>query len=146
MAFVQVPKDLSKVKTKIAMNLTKRQIICFGSGAIIGIPSYLALRKGLGNEFSMFLMIIIMMPFFFTAIFEKDGMPLEKYMKYIIRQKYLYPKVRLYKTQNFYEFLNGHKKERQVQVNGGKSPGKRTTKKIGSKPNTAKKTKKGSKR
>ncbi|MCX4203060.1 PrgI family protein, partial [Clostridioides difficile] len=28
MAYVPVPKDLSKVKTKVAFNLTKRQILC----------------------------------------------------------------------------------------------------------------------
>ena len=30
MAFVSVPKDLTKVKNKIIFNLTKRQLICFG--------------------------------------------------------------------------------------------------------------------
>ena len=30
MAFVSVPKDLTKVKNKIILNLTKRQLICLG--------------------------------------------------------------------------------------------------------------------
>ena len=38
MAYVPVPKDLTKVKTKVAFNLTKRQLVCFGSGALIGVP------------------------------------------------------------------------------------------------------------
>ena len=29
MAYVQIPKDLKKVKTKVAFNLTKRQLIGF---------------------------------------------------------------------------------------------------------------------
>ena len=29
MPYVPVPKDLTKVKTKLAFNLTKRQLICF---------------------------------------------------------------------------------------------------------------------
>ena len=29
MAYVNVPKDLSKVKSKVLMNLTKRQLVCF---------------------------------------------------------------------------------------------------------------------
>lgn len=29
MAYVPVPKDLNKIKTKLALNLTKRQLICF---------------------------------------------------------------------------------------------------------------------
>ena len=33
MAYVSVPKDLTKVKNKVAFNLTKRQLICIGIGA-----------------------------------------------------------------------------------------------------------------
>jgi len=40
MAFVPVPKDLSRVKSKVAFNLTKRQIICFAAAAAVGIPMY----------------------------------------------------------------------------------------------------------
>lgn len=42
MAYVNVPKDLTKVKTKVLFNLTKRQLICFGSGALIGVPLFLS--------------------------------------------------------------------------------------------------------
>mgnify|MGYP000046107400 CR=1 FL=1 len=34
MPYVNVPNDLSKIKTKIAFNLTKRQLICFGIGNV----------------------------------------------------------------------------------------------------------------
>ena len=30
MPYVNVPNDLSKIKTKLAFNLTKRQLVCFG--------------------------------------------------------------------------------------------------------------------
>jgi len=33
MAYVPVPKDLTKVKTKVALNLTKRQLIFFSLAA-----------------------------------------------------------------------------------------------------------------
>ena len=35
MAFVSVPKDLTKVKNKIILNLTKRQLICLGIAAAV---------------------------------------------------------------------------------------------------------------
>ena len=41
---VQVPKDLSGIKTKVALNLTKRQIICFSGAAVAGIPLYFFTR------------------------------------------------------------------------------------------------------
>ena len=44
MAYVNVPKDLTKVKTKVLFNLTKRQLICFGSGALIGVPLFFLLK------------------------------------------------------------------------------------------------------
>lgn len=106
MAFVSVPKDLNKVKTKVALNLTKRQLISFSIAAIIGFPTYWFSRKTVGNDLAVFLMIGVVMPFFFVAIFEKDGIVFEKYIGHIIRQKFLFPKVRVYKTENFYDYLN----------------------------------------
>ena len=34
MPYGQVPKDLAKIKTKVAFNLTKRQLICFGIAGV----------------------------------------------------------------------------------------------------------------
>ena len=50
MAYVPVPKDLTKVKTKVAFNLTKRQMVCFGGGALIGVPLFFLLRGPAGNS------------------------------------------------------------------------------------------------
>ncbi len=41
---VAVPKNLSGIKTKVAMNLTKRQLICFGAAGAVGIP-FISLPK-----------------------------------------------------------------------------------------------------
>ena len=45
-----VPKDLTKVKTKVAFNLTKRQLVCFGGGALIGVPLFFLLRGPVGKQ------------------------------------------------------------------------------------------------
>ena len=50
MAYVPVPKDFSKIKTKLALNLTKRQIICFSLAGICGVPVYLLTKAGLGTD------------------------------------------------------------------------------------------------
>ena len=106
MAYVPVPKDLSKIKTKLAFNLTKRQLICFSAAASVGLPTYLLTRGALGNSAAMLLMIGLMLPFFFFAMYEKDSLPLEKVLKNIIRTCFLYPRVRPYKTENFYALLS----------------------------------------
>ena len=102
MAYVPVPKDLSKIKTKLAFNLTKRQLICFSGAAAVGLPAYLFSRGSIGNSAAMFLMIGLMLPFFFFAMYERDGLPFEKVLKNIIRARFLRPGVRPYQTQNIY--------------------------------------------
>ena len=86
MPYVNVPNDLSKIKTKIAFNLTRRQLICFGGAAAVGIPVYLLTRHAA----------------FFMAMYERDGLPFEKVARNIIRAKFLRPGVRPYQTQNIY--------------------------------------------
>ena len=39
MPYVNVPNDLSKIKTKMAFNLTKRKQVCFGRALAMGIPA-----------------------------------------------------------------------------------------------------------
>lgn len=102
---VPVPKDLSGIKTKVALNLTKRQIICFSTAAIIGVPIYFLTKGVLGTSAASLLMVGIMLPFFFVAMYEKDGFPAEKILYFMIRQKILTPGIRPYKSENLYEQL-----------------------------------------
>ena len=45
MPYVNIPNDLSKVKTKVAFNLTKRQLLSFGGAAVVGVPAFLLTRN-----------------------------------------------------------------------------------------------------
>lgn len=107
MPYVNVPNDLSKIKTKIAFNLTKRQLICFGVGAALGIPAYLLSRKAIGNTGALFVMLGIMLPAFMMAMYEKDGLPFEKVLRNILNTVFLRPGVRPYQTQNIYASFTG---------------------------------------
>ena len=102
MPYVNVPNDLSKIKTKVAFNLTKRQLVCFGGGALVGIPAYLLTRGAIGNTGAMFVMLGVMLPAFLLAMYERDGLPFEKVVRNIIRAKFTRPGIRPYKTQNIY--------------------------------------------
>ena len=106
MPYVNVPNDLSKIKTKMAFNLTKRQLVCFGSAGAVGIPAYLLTRGTLGNTGAMFLMLGIMLPAFLLAMYEKNGQPPEKLIRNIVQVCFLRPKQRPYRTNNFYDLLN----------------------------------------
>lgn len=105
MAYVPVPKDLTKVKTKVMFNLTKRQLICFGSGAMIGVPLFFLLKGPAGNSTAALCMVVAMLPFFLLAVYEKNGQPLETIIGHILRVCFLRPKVRPYQTDNFYAVL-----------------------------------------
>ncbi len=107
---VAVPKNLSGIKTKVAMNLTKRQLICFGGAAAVGIPFYLVTKGVLGTQASALIMVAIMLPFFFLAMYEKDGFPAEKILYFMVRQKLLTPGIRPYKSENLYKQLEEREK------------------------------------
>jgi len=68
MAYVPVPKDLTKVKSKVMFNLTKRQLIYFGGGALIGVPLFFLIRESTGNSTAAVVMMIAMLPFFLFAM------------------------------------------------------------------------------
>ena len=99
-----MPKDLSKVKSKIAFNLTKRQLLCFGAEAAVGIPFYIFTKDPLGTSVSGILMIFIMLPFFFLAMYEKDGLPFEQILINFIRFCRS-DQIRTYQTNNLYRQL-----------------------------------------
>jgi hypothetical protein len=121
-AFVSVPKDLSRVKNKVAFSLTSRQLICFGSAAAIGVPSYLLTRPTIGNSAAALLMIALMLPLFFLAMYERDGLPAEKIIRNHLRAGVFWPSRRPYKTENFYAILAQEgKKHCSEKKNSGKS-------------------------
>lgn len=107
MAYVPVPKDLTTVKTKALLNLTKRQLICFGGGALIGIPLIFLLKgpANLSASGASLCMVLIMLPFSLMAVYEKNGLPLEKIVRNIVQVLFLRPKQRPYQTNNYYAAL-----------------------------------------
>ena len=104
-AYIPVPRDLSRVKSKILFNLTRRQLLCFGTAAVIGLPSFFALKTVANTSVASLGMILIMMPLFLLAMYEKDGQPMEVIAKHFIETKFIRPKVRPYRTDNYYEVL-----------------------------------------
>ena len=107
---VPVPKDLSGIKTKVALNLTKRQIICFSGAAIAGVPLYFLTKDMIGTQGAAFIMVAVMLPFFFLAMYTKDGFPAEKMLYFMIRQKFLTQGIRPYKSENLYKQLEEREK------------------------------------
>ena len=111
MAYVTVPKDLTKVKSKVMFGLTKRQLICFGAAALIGVPLFFLLKSVISTSAATLCMIVAILPFFLLAMYERHGQPLEVIAGQIIQTMFIRPKERPYQTDNFYAAV-----ERQIEV------------------------------
>ena len=105
MAYVTIPKDLSRIQSKVLFGLTKRQGICFGAAALVGVPLFCLAKASLGTTTAALCMILVMLPFFLFAMYEKNGQPLEVFLGHLIQNKFIRPKVRIYQTNNLYSAL-----------------------------------------
>ena len=126
MAYVPVPKDLTKVKSKFLFNLTKRQVVCFGLGALVGVPVFFLAKGIIGVSMAAALMIVIMLPFFMFAMFERNGQPLEVLLKHYIQARFVRPRTRVFETENFYATLEQNTRNRREvrKILHGKEKGK----------------------
>ena len=115
-SYISVPRDLTRVKSKVMFNLTKRQLICFGLAALIGVPSFFLLKTVVKVNTAVMGMMVIMMPFFFLAMYEKNGQPLEVILNHMIQAVFKRPKIRPYMTDNYYAaLLRQAKAEKEVE-------------------------------
>ena len=115
-SYISVPRDLTKVKSKVIFNLTKRQIGCFSVAALIGVPTFFLIKSMAPINVAVMSMMVIMMPIFFFAIYEKNGRPLEVYLGHFIEAVFVRPKKRPYKTDNYYSALERYARaEREVR-------------------------------
>ena len=94
MAYVTIPKDLTKVKSKVMFGLTKRQLICFGAAALIGVPLFFLLKSTISSSAATLCMIVVMLPFFLLAMYERHGQPLEVIAGQIVQAMFIRPKER----------------------------------------------------
>lgn len=78
--------------------------------AITGVPLYFLTKGVLGTQAAALIMVGVMLPFFFLAMYERDGFPAEKILYFMIRQKMLTPGIRPYKSENLYEQLEEQEK------------------------------------
>ena len=110
-AYVTIPKDLTKVKSKVLFGLTRRQLICFGAAVLVGVPLFFLLRNTVDSSTATLCMILVMMPFFLLAMYERHGQPLEVVIDQMVQAMFVRPKERPYQTNNFYAAI-----ERKISV------------------------------
>ena len=72
---------------------------------MVGIPLFFLCKSIMSSSAATIIMIISMMPFMLLALYEKNGQPLEKILRNIIRVCFIRAKYRPYRTNNFYDVL-----------------------------------------
>ena len=130
MAYVTIPKDLTKVKSKVLFGLTRRQLICFGAAVLVGVPLFFLLKDAADSSTATLCMILVMLPFFLFAMYERHGQPLEVIIGQMVQTMFVRPKERPYQTHNFYTAVQQQiKLENEVRAVVQKSKAGRTCKK-----------------
>lgn len=105
MAYVQIPRDLNKIKEKFLFGLPKRQVLYFGVGIVVGIvPFFILLNYDITA--AVVVLMVCIMPFGFFGMYEKNGLTCDKLFRNWFRANILRPKIRTYKTENLYVALS----------------------------------------
>src|SRR5699024_6749492 len=86
-----------KIQSKLFFGLTKRQLIGFSIGLIVGFSVFM-IFKNVNLDVAMYALFISVAPILFATIYQKDNMYIEQWIKLIIEQKYLNPNKRYYKV------------------------------------------------
>ena len=73
--------------------------------ALIGVPAFFIVKSFAAVNTAVMTMMLLMMPIFFFAMYEKNGRPLEVYLGHFIEAIFKRPKKRPYKTDNYYAAL-----------------------------------------
>lgn len=84
------------------------------------MPFYFLTRELIGTTNAATGMVLLMLPAFLFAMYEKDGLPLEKILWNIVTVKFLKPAIRRYEVENFYEM-----EPQTVKKKGGDRLGKK---------------------
>ena len=107
--YVQIPKDLNDIKEKFIMGFTKRQVICFGIGLLIGAPVFFLTSSYVGMSTAIMAMGVVAAPAILCGLYKKNGVFLEKQAKFM-REYFTRPRKRYYKTTNIFTAV-----ERQIE-------------------------------
>lgn len=113
MAYVNMTKDFSNVKMNIpGLKVTKRQIIAVALAGSISFPVFYLLRSQLGMDVTMSALGTILSgaPIAFAILYKKDGLGMEKHIKYFYETHFLRNTERPYRTDNLYDLIQEEEK------------------------------------
>ena len=93
---IKIPKEITEYKEKFLFGLTIRQCVCAVAALAVCVPLYIFGKDFLGDDVVGWLVILIAVPIFAFGFFRYDGMPFEKFLALLYRQKWVEPQKRKY--------------------------------------------------
>ena len=121
MAFVPVPGDLEVIKSKVIGGLTARQAICFLIALVLGILVFIGLGYfDLSTDIKTIAVCLTASPFAFIALYKKDGLVAEQFVKQYFNVKFKRPSVRVYKNNNIYRLIDDFREGEQHAIRRSK--------------------------
>ena len=93
---IKIPKEITDYKEKFLFGLTVRQFISAVAALAICVPLFIFGKDFLGEDVVGWLIMLIAVPIFAFGFFRYDGMPFEKFLVLLYRQKWLEPQKRVY--------------------------------------------------
>lgn len=84
MIYIKVPKEITEYKTRIFLGLTKKQLCYLACGIVAGILIGLIITPLFGSNVLAVVITLVCVPMVALAFTDKDGIPMDIYIKYVI--------------------------------------------------------------
>lgn len=93
---IKIPKEITDYKEKFLLGLTVRQLVSAVVALAICVPLFIFGKDYLGEDMVGWIIILVAIPVFAFGFFRYDGMPFEKFLAILYRQKWVEPQKRKY--------------------------------------------------
>ena len=103
---IRIPKEIRTYKEKFFFGLTLRQSVCTGLALAINIPLYFLGRDILGDDLTGWLVILTAIPLMAIGFINYNGMTFEELAIAVIKFSFIYPRKRIYKSENLFRKIN----------------------------------------
>lgn len=100
---IKIPSEITSYKEKLAFGLTARQILSSTLALAINVPLYIYGKGIVGDELMSWIIMFTTLPIGFIGFFNYNGMNFEQFLVVMLQTELIYPRKRLYQTENLYE-------------------------------------------
>ncbi len=113
---IKIPKEIRHYKEKLVFGLTVRQALCTFVMLLINVPTYIYGRQFLNEELISWIVLILAIPMALIGFFKYNNMNFESFILAFLRSEVIYPKKRIYETDNVFENIKDFLQEEEISI------------------------------